>query len=354
MRLALLAASLIALAQPAFAVTPAEALRKAVADYIRPGFNQLAAETAALHETIYTMCGEPTAQTLEASRAGFKSVVTAFSRIEFLKFGPLTEKSRMERLLFWPDRKGIALRQVQAILADYDETATALSDLRQKSIAVQGLGALEYVLFGERSETLATIESDFRCRYAQTIAEALAATSTELADTWAAPDGIAAHLALPNLSNADYRSERESLEELVGALSHGIEAIRDTKLLPFVGRDGETPKPKSALFWRSGMTVPAIRAGFEGMRDFLASSEIGQATEEDTLWVDNSARFELGNALRAADAVAAPVAEALADPKQKQALGYLVILTGSLQTLLGENLSAALGLSVGFSSLDGD
>jgi predicted lipoprotein len=33
---------------------------------------------------------------------------------------------------------------------------------------------------------------------------------------------------------------------------------------------------------------------------------------------------------------------------------YLLILTRSLQVLLGENLPAALGLSVGFSSLDGD
>jgi uncharacterized protein len=37
-----------------------------------------------------------------------------------------------------------------------------------------------------------------------------------------------------------------------------------------------------------------------------------------------------------------------------QALKYLVIITGSLDTLLGQNLAAALGLSVGFSTLDGD
>jgi hypothetical protein len=31
-----------------------------------------------------------------------------------------------------------------------------------------------------------------------------------------------------------------------------------------------------------------------------------------------------------------------------------VLVTGSLQSQIGEQLSAALGLSVGFSSLDGD
>lgn len=354
MRFAFAAVAFLALALPAAAVERADVLHKAVADFIRPGFNQLAEETASLEQTISTMCGEPTEATLELSRSQFKSAVIAYSRVEFLRFGPFTEASRAERLLFWPDRKGIALRQVQAILADHDESATALEDLRQKSIAVQGFGALEYVLFGERSETLATIESDFRCRYAQTIAEALAVTSKELADAWAAPDGIAAHIALPREANADYRSERESLEELVGALAHGIETIRDTRLLPFLGKEGESPKPKSALFWRSGMTLPSIRAGFEGIRDFLAASQVMQSTNEDGRWVEGTTNFEFSNALRATDLVKAPVAEALADPKQRRALDYMVIVTGSLQTLLGENLSQALNLSVGFSSLDGD
>jgi predicted lipoprotein len=354
MRRLLLALGLIALALPAAAIEPAETLRNAVDGFIRPGFSQVAEEAASLRDVVYTLCGEPNETTLEASRNQFKSLVVAYSRVEFLRFGPLTEDSRLERMLFWPDRKGIALRQVQAILADYDETATELADLRKKSIAVQGLGALEYVLFGERSETLATIESDFRCRYALTITEALAATATELSNAWAAPHGIAEHLAYPQESNTDYRSVRESLEQLVGALSHGVENIRDTRLLPFLGREGETPKPKSALFWRSEMTVPAIRAGFEGMRDFLAASKIGLATAEDGRWVENTTNFEFGNALRAADLVKSPVAEALADHKQKQALDYMVIVTGSLQALLGEKLPEALGLSVGFSSLDGD
>jgi predicted lipoprotein len=90
------------------------------------------------------------------------------------------------------------------------------------------------------------------------------------------------------------------------------------------------------------------------MLDFLTISGIGRATTDENLWVENGAQFEFGNALRAADIVTLPVAAALADSRQKKALDYLIILTGSLQTILGENLAAALGLSVGFSALDGD
>jgi predicted lipoprotein len=46
--------------------------------------------------------------------------------------------------------------------------------------------------------------------------------------------------------------------------------------------------------------------------------------------------------------------EAVADPAQKQALSDMVAASQVLGKLTGEDLAAALGLSVGFSSLDGD
>lgn len=346
--------ALLALVTPALAVDAPEVLRKAVDGYIRPGFAQLAGRAEGLEKDLVHLCVAPSATQLTLARQQFGKVVEAFARVEFLKFGPLVEESRLERLLFWPDRKGIALKQVQAILGAEDESATRLASLKGKSVAVQGLTALEFVLFGTGAEALKRPEGGFRCRYGAAIGAAIADTAGEIAGAWAAPDGIAAHLVSPQAEFTDYRSTREALEELVGAIAYGIETIRDTRLLPFVGRDGATPKPKSALFWRSDLAVPAMRAGLAGIRDLLDASQIGLATEAENLWVDNSARFELGNALRAADAVTLPVEQALADPAQKKALDYLVILTGSLQTLLGENLSSALGLSVGFSSLDGD
>ncbi len=64
--------------------------------------------------------------------------------------------------------------------------------------------------------------------------------------------------------------------------------------------------------------------------------------------------FEFENAARAAADIVDPMEVAVKDDEQLRALRYLVIITGSLDTLLGENLAAALGLSVGFSQLDGD
>lgn len=354
----LLAVVLALLAMPAAAqeqkLTAEEVVSLAITEAIRPGFAQYAEETASLQLNVADLCSTPSEATLDTARNQFKSAVTAWSRVELYRLGPLTEENRSDRILFWPDRKGIALRQVQGVLADADADATDPAKLAGKSVAMQGLGALEFLLFGTGAERLTSAEGDFRCRYALAIATLQADTAAQLSTEWNDPEGISKRLLAPSESDPDYRSFREVAEALTGLLAHGTEAIRDQRLLPFLGRDGAAPKPKSALFWRSGMTVPSINANFEGLRALLEKSRIAEATTADNLWVGNSATFEFGNAERAGKLVTQSVEQALADPKQKKALDYLVIVTQSLDTILGESLAAALGLSVGFSSLDGD
>lgn len=354
----LLAVILALTAMPVLAAEPKltaeQVVSLAITEAIRPGFAAFATETAALKSDTGALCETPSEAALQTVRGQFRSVVTAWSRIELYRLGPLMTENRYDKILFWPDRKGIALKQVQAILAEPDLDAADPTKLATKSVAVQGLGALEFLLFGTGAEQLATPAGDFRCRYALAISTLLSGTAADLSAEWNDPEGISKRLLAPSASDPDYRSFREVAEALTGLLAHGTEAIRDQRLLPFLGRDGAAPKPKSALFWRSGMTVPSINANFEGLRALLEKSRIAEATSPDQLWVGNSAAFEFGNAERAGKVITQPVEQALADPKQKKALEYLVIVTQSLDTILGENLAAALGLSVGFSSLDGD
>jgi hypothetical protein len=355
----LLLAVLIALAVAPVAaqeqkLTAEQVVSLAITEAIRPGFAQYAEETASLTISVGGLCQSPSDAGLAAARAQFKAAVTAWSRIELYRLGPLMTENRYDKILFWPDRKGIALKQVQGVLADADPDVTDPAKLTGKSVAMQGLGALEFLLFGTGAEQLTTPQWAFRCRYSLAIATLQADLAAQLSAEWNDPEGISKRLLKPSEADPDYRSFREVAEALTGLLAHGTEAIRDQRLLPFLGRDGAAPKPKSALFWRSGMTVPSINANFEGLRALLEKSRIAEATTPDNLWVGNSANFEFGNAERAGKVVTEPVEQALDDPKQKKALDYLVIVTQSLDTILGENLAAALGLSVGFSSLDGD
>lgn len=354
----LLAAALIGLALPAAAqsaIPTGEIVEAAITDFIRPAFSQLAEETGSLEQNVAALCDTPSPDALERARNQFRSSVVAYSRAEFIRIGPLGTGDRLERLLFWPDRKGIALRQVQGALAEEDATAADPATLAGKSVAMQGLGALEYLLFGTGSDELAA-GAPYRCSYAHAssvlIRDLAATISTEWQDE--TPQGIAAHLLDPQPGADDYRTTTEVIEKLAATLIHGTEAIRDQRINPILGTAQGSPKPRSALFWRSGMTVPALAANFAGLHDFFVAAKFPEAIGSANDWITNGALFEFQNAARAAERIVDPLEQAVADPRQLQGLKYMVVITGSLDTLLGQNLAAALGLSVGFSTLDGD
>ena len=339
-------ALLISVPAAAQVISPAEMLRSSVTNYIRPQTKAFATRTAELSKAMYVLCENGD---LTGAQAAFASAATAYGHVEFLRVGPLMEANRADRILFFPDRKGIGLRQVQQLLAEADLNAATVPGLQQKSVAVQGFGALEFVLFGTGYESLTTSDGAFRCAYGAAIAKNLEEIASEIAAGWGDPEGIAKRLTQPDPANTDYRTTTESLEAVVGLVSHGIEGVRDTRINPILAKSGGKPNPKLALFWRSNQTLPMLEANIDGLHRLVDLS--GVVTDAD-LSKDVADAFVRAEAAIAA--VTSPIEAAVSDPVQAAALTDLVTATQDLQRLIGEDLSATLGLSVGFSSLDGD
>ncbi|HEX2020979.1 MAG TPA: imelysin family protein [Aurantimonas sp.] len=328
-------------------------VRDAIDGFIRPGYATLRKEADATASAMAALCQEPGAETLEAAADRFGDLVRAWSRIELVRFGPVVEDNRLERILFFPDRRGIALRQVQAILGTEDETATSAESLAEKSVAVQGLGALEFVLFGTGAETLAAGEGSFRCAYGLAVAQNLAAMAASIDAAWANENGIAARLTAPAPTDPAYRGATDSLQEIVGIFVHGLEAVRDLRLAPALGESAEEARPNLFLFRRSGSTLDSLQGNFEGLHDLFDASRLADLLPAPQAYMETSIDFEFANAERTLAGLSEPLTDAVASP-QRQALTYLLIVTASLQDLFEAQLSPVLGLSSGFSSLDGD
>lgn len=355
----LLAAAFAALAIPAVAqsaIPNDEVISGAIEGYIRPAFAQFAEEAGSLEISVAALCDAPSADALTLAQNQFRSAVVAFSRVEFIRIGPLGVGDRLERLLFWPDRKGIALKQVQAALAEQDATATLPETLQGKSVAMQGLVALEYLLFGTGSDDLANAAGAYRCSYARASTSLIHGLAETITTEWNddSEAGPAEAMLDPKPDASDYRTEQEVLEKLAATMIHGTEAMRDQRIAPIISETTNAPKPRSALFWRSNSTVPTLAANFAGLHDFFVAAHYPQAIGPTNAWIAEGAVFEFANAAHAVAAITDPIETAVAVPHQLQALKYLVVVTKSLDTLLGQNLAAALGLSVGFSTLDGD
>ncbi len=358
MRLCAIAVAVL-LAGPALAdsAIPAnDIITGAVEGYIRPNVAQFATDTSVLKQDVGVLCSSPSAEALTEAQAQFRTVVLSFSHVEFLHLGPQTIGDRAERILFWPDSKGIALKQVQQALGQQDPTAAAPETLQKKSVAMQGLGALEYVLFGTGYETLGAAGGAYRCSYGSAIATLVSGLADTINSEWqdTSADGPVAHMLDPKPDAQDYRSSREVLDKLAGTLIVGTETIRDQRISPILAENSGAPKPRSALFWRSGMTVASLKANFEGLRDFFVAARFPDAVKGIASWIASGALFEFEGAIKASDAITDRIDVAVANPMQLQKLKYLGLVTRTLDTLLGENLPGAMGLTTGFSLLDGD
>lgn len=142
------AAGLLA-AAPAWAAPPADLGQRLAEGYARPAMATLDERARAMRQDLQAWCASPGQEGAGKVAAAFGRLAQAWAGVAFLRFGPLVEGNRFERLSFWPDTRGVMPRQVQAALAAADPALLAAGALKSRSVAVQGLPALEYLLYGE-------------------------------------------------------------------------------------------------------------------------------------------------------------------------------------------------------------
>lgn len=341
-----------AAAGPDFAGTIDTALRT----YVLPAHDRFAEAAVAFAAAMDTFCTAPDPAGRDAARAAFAGLVIGFSGVEMFRFGPAREGNRFERVFYWPDRKGRGLKQVRRIIDTEDPTAVTVDRLRQKSVAVQGLPALDYLLFGGGHEALLRPGS-FRCRYALAAAGAVRTTAGEIAAGWDGDGGFASVMRSAGPDNPLYRDDAEAVQDLIKAAQEQVQIVRDLKLARVIGDAPEAARPKRAPFWRSNLTLASVGANIEAVMGLMADGGFADLLAEEHAYLAATLTFELTQAHRAiGDAAAAdrPLVDVKADGEAHGRLAYALIPLGAASDILSQRYPAALGLTLGFNSLDGD
>lgn len=332
-----------------------QVLHDSWAGYIVPSYGELSENTLKLEKATQALCETPSAGSLASARAAFGSLALSWAKIEWLRVGPSMEENRLERILFYPDRKSTGLKQVQRALAKHDEAVTDAAKLGELSVAMQGLGAYEFVLFGKSSEALATAPpKSFACRYALAIAENLHVISGELSAGWQKETTLTTAFLTPSQENPLYRDDIEALSLVIGTIIHGLEAVRDVRIGYFL-RDGDSrDRPRSALYRRSGLTLASITANLEGCLRLFDESGIERALPQEAAFLADQVRFEFQSALGTARDFNAGPEALVADEKSRKRLEYLKYAISNIIARLNDEFAPAAGLAAGFSFGDGD
>ena len=347
----------LALAQPAAAFEPAAAAKvmaNAVDGYIRPAYADFHANTTALAEATAGFCKATSDAGLKNVQARFADVVESWGKIEFLRLGPVLEENRFERILFYPDRKSTGLKQVQALLAKPDDSVTRADDLKTRSVAIQGLGAYEFLFFGADAGTVVAEKDGFRCRYGLAVARNVETIAGELQAAWDATDGIARDWKVPSKDNPVYRDDKEAVSALIGVAVHGLEMVRDQRIKHFYKGKGQKVSPRLAVYWRSGLTMKALTSNVEGLDRFWTVTDIASLLASDMHSLSESASFDLRTAISALGTLDQPTAERLKDDKYLGKLDFIEFNLKDAMTRIDGDVGGAIGLGAGFSFADGD
>lgn len=328
---------------------------KAVENHIRPAYERLAGAMERLNQATGAFCdaAKPDRRALGKT---FSEAVLAWGGVEHLRFGPVITDNRYERIAFWPDPKGLGLKQIGAAIREKDASVTSPETLRAKSVALQGLTAFEALFWGAEAEKALAkpAERAFLCGFAKAIAANLVQVSAAIRDEWAAPGGFAANLTAPGPEKV-YREDKEVLVEVFKAFRTGLQQTRNLKLNRVLMGNTAEAQPRRAAFWRSGNAVALVAANVEALHDLFVKSglyelvrEVGKGTEKST-----NDQFHLIDETLAALANK-PIAEVTAGKNSWEKLNSVVFGLINIQKTGGDAITEAAQLPLSFNALDGD
>lgn len=340
--------------RPAYAVSDAQfeqVGKLALEEHIRPRFKDLNEKTVLLEGAVKSYCAGKPETTRTNLEGAFRQVLQSFSMVEHLRFGPLVKKNRLERLAFWPDHKGIGLKQVRKVLRIEDKTVLTLSGLQGKSVAVQGLTALEYLMYGTGKDKFG--KGHFRCQYAEIISQNLSMIAGEIVAGWGGGAAYTKIYLNPNEQSEIFMDRNEVMRTLFISFLTGFKLVKDFKIMRPMGKSIERARPKRAAFWRSKSAIMVTRGNVTGIKELFETafaglvSDVDPSGDEGVLDEFTHVEYELGR-------MKMPLMDIVRDKDQRKKLNDLKdVLTNIRKDGAGAFASAA-GMSMGFNALDGD
>jgi hypothetical protein len=334
----------------------AEMVTAGIDSHIVPRLARLRRATEALAQSLRSFCARPGNSTLRSrAETSFGDTVASWGAIDFVRFGPAADGHRLERFFFWPDPRAVTARQLEALLARRDARLLAPGALAGQSAAVQGLGALEILLFEHRQTIEGSDEAArYRCAYAQAVAANLDTIAGEIEAAWTGPKGWREHMLRPGSDNPLYRDASETAAEVVKALPTGLHIAQDRHVMPRLeGALASPPRHGRVPFARSGLSGPYFEAEIASLEALYNALGLTAFVPAGKAWLESFVARAF-KSLAEDGAVLPAGGGAPADADAITRLRRMRFHLNGIRQVINRELAPAAGLSLGFNELDGD
>lgn len=332
-----------AVAAPDYAALNADAVNR----HILPRYEALAAATGRLETAAREFCGG--SKELAPLQRQWRETMAAWQAVQHLRFGPAEWFNRAARFSFWPDPRNVTTRQLAELFQKRDPKPLAAENLVTASVAIQGLSAVERVLFDEQEARKLSAEP-YRCDWLVAVAANLAAMGQDIRADWTAPPQDYAKAFVAANGGVAYRTPSEATLDLFKSLYAAVEIVADHKLARPLGESAKNARPRLAESWRSGASLDNIAANLAAARALwdVLSKGVSDVAVADEI----ARRFDAAGTALAA--VSGPLEEAVGDSARRASVEQLRRNLLALKRLLAERVTVALDLPLGFNALDGD
>ena len=312
----------LALVPAQAADSPDRLYDRIVTEVAAPGFSNLASAARRHAADWQYFCAAPSEALRKGLVASFNDTSDRWAEVEIFRSGPSSRDFRHERFHFWPERKNAVSRGLAALRAE--SAAATPAQISAASAAAQGLPALERLIFEDE------YAAD-RCRLGPAIATNAADLAGQMQAAWTT--------AAPSASV-------ESRTALATDLVTSFATIKDGKVEAVIGKTATDVKPRAAESWRSGRSLRNIAHNLEGLA--RVNSILAASLPEDAALVSTT---------RQAQHIAAGLSGDLGAIAASDSRFEVVLLRDAIDAAEDRaaiEIPAALGVTIGFNSLDGD
>jgi uncharacterized protein len=319
-----------------------------------PAYERLAIETALLRDTVAATCSDPTPAALQATYDRFHDTMDAWARAQPILLGPVMDAPGPARFQFWPDKRGTGQRQLRRVLTASEQSVLDAKTLNDKSIALNDLQALEYVLYDDTNafET----PGSFLCAYAAAIADVQKTRAAVLLRQWTQDGGFRSQVTDASAGTDAFFDEREAASAYLNSIIGALEVIRLQKLDRPLGLTLEGARGKRAESWRSARSLRNIQLNFETIHRLLTTENglidltIKAQSKEDATTATRLAEETRAEILKFEQ----PLSQLVSDATARPGLEALLTKLRNLQLLIQDGIARDVELVRGFNATDGD
>ena len=323
-----------------------------VTHHVIPRYAALETALAGFDQAAGAYCAAPSNAGFVALRTAYGAASDAWQGVQHIRFGPVDLFMRQQRFAMWPDPRNTVGRQLAEMLKSGERDRISQKSFETGSVAVQGLPALERLLYDDAPP------AGFACEAVTAISGNLAGMATDVLRAWR--DDYARTVAKAGEAGTHYQSASEATLDLFKSLHTAVELVADHKLARPLGGSAKDAKPQLGESWRSGRSMENIRLNLRAAEALYLGEGGGQGFGHFVRDVagdkklDDLFRRAFRQTIATADSVSLPLKEAVKDKDERVKLVQLAKETAALKQLLATRLTGALDIPLGFNALDGD